>query len=646
MPAPAFQHEIEDKLLRAENGRLVINGWCLAEGQPFPPDVRLTVGGKQHYAPVRRTSRNDVIRSLKAAATAEQCGFVIEAKISPGAHEARLEAATAGQAWQTVKRFFLLATPDRLLFGIEKSAPGEKIAQSVRVMGWCAHPTYRLSEVWLHYGTQRIRCTTGLPRQDVPQFLPESPDAARAGFISVKNLPVGHGPLRLKAVAASGQTLLTDTGVSVDITQDEDHPRPFVLSDRRPGLGPARQATTGNAPPRDARPWRILFVLYGDFTSNSAIHVTNLANQLSARGHACTVAVPRNVETAAHFRRAQFRAVEFSDVLAGAPGTPFDIIHAWTTRENVRLFCAKLLARQPAARLLVHLEDNELHILELSLGRPIAELNTLAAAELDPLVPSTLSHPHHSRKFLEKADGITVILDTLRSQAPAGKPVHTVWPAADPTCYFPRPRPREFRRALGWPDDHIVLFYHGNVHPSNRGEVHELYAAVLELNRQGHPCTLIRLGRDACDFLGDREKTVAPYVMNLGLIEQHDHIPVLMALADYYVQPGEPDPFNDYRFPSKLPEFFALGRPVILPRTNLGRLIRHGQDGFVIDRADRTGIVRAILELHAHPAMREQLAAGATAFAQQHFDWARSAADLHAFYRTLIPPTRPTATRT
>ena len=56
------------------------------------------------------------------------------------------------------------------------------------------------------------------------------------------------------------------------------------------------------------------------------------------------------------------------------------------------------------------------------------------------------------------------------------------------------------------------------------------------------------------------------------MIEPSTHLsPQLLVAADILVQPdGSPGPFNDYRFPSKLPDFFASGRPVVLPKTNIG----------------------------------------------------------------------------
>ena len=124
-------------------------------------------------------------------------------------------------------------------------------------------------------------------------------------------------------------------------------------------------------------------------------------------------------------------------------------------------------------------------------------------------------------------------------------------------------------------------------------------------------------------------------VFNLGQIMHHRHLPPLMALADIFVQPGASDPFNDYRFPSKLPEFFSIGRPVVLPRTNLGAQVRNGIDAYVLERADAAGIAGAIVELRSDRALYNRLSQGAVAYAETHFSWRRSAETLATFYSTL-----------
>ena len=637
-PAPAlFRHEIETaRPLQAPGGRLKIQGWCLAPQATAAPRVRL-VAGAHTLGATATIDRPDVVALLGAAATATGCGFVIAGRLPPGAWLAALEASADGRPWQRVCELSVASTAGDLQCGIEFPAD-PVVKESVRIQGWCAHPELPIAEVWLHYGNRRIRCDYGLPRTDVPGFLPHSPDAARAGFIAPRNIRLGLGPLRLRAVTTTGETYFASTATFIDIDRDVLHPQPLDLHGELHLPGPARRRGAAPAGAAPDHPRRILFALYGDFTANSALHVASLANRLAALGHECVVAVPHHVETVRYHAGHRFRAILFADCLQHpgvfAGGRRADVIHAWTTRENVREFCAAYRAASPAP-LVVHLEDHESRILEASLGRPLAELLALPPAALDALVPPILSHPRRGRAFLEAADAVTVIVDRLRELVPAGKPVQTLWPAADENVFFPRPIPWGLRRALDWDETHTVLFYHGNVHATNAAEVRELYAAVAALNRSGTPATLLRVGRDEVDFLGDLAAAVAPHVVNLGRIEHQHHLAPLLALADCFVQPGAADAFNDYRFPSKLPEFFALGRPVILPRTNLGTLLRHGEDAWILERADAAGIAGAIRALRADPALAARLGTGAQAVAAARFNWQRTAETLLGFYNSL-----------
>jgi hypothetical protein len=98
------------------------------------------------------------------------------------------------------------------------------------------------------------------------------------------------------------------------------------------------------------------------------------------------------------------------------------------------------------------------------------------------------------------------------------------------------------------------------------------------------------------------------------------------------VQPGRPGGFNDYRFPSKLPEFLATGRPVVLPATNLGRFLRDGEECVLLERGDALEIAAAVERILDDGALAARLARGAQAFAERTFSWADSARKLQAFY--------------
>jgi glycosyltransferase involved in cell wall biosynthesis len=378
----------------------------------------------------------------------------------------------------------------------------------------------------------------------------------------------------------------------------------------------------------------ILFVLYHDFTANSAGHVRCLANELTQLGNDCCVAIPDGTSSPRPAGRARFRAVHYSDVLRPdfrfPDGRGPDIIHAWTPREIVRQFCDRVRQLYPC-RLYVHMEDNEWHILEGVLQQPFEELALLDIEELDKKVPIFLSHPQRGRRFLEEADGVTVIIDRIRELLPRVNDVLELWPSADEELFRPQPRGELERRALGIPQNSTVLVYTGNVHAANAHEVRSLYLAVAILNREGHPATLVRAGTDHYPFLGHDEAWGRRYSIELGAVS-HTQIPGLLALADLLVQPGKPDAFNDYRFPSKLPEFLSVGRPVILPDTNIAKHMVHRRHGFVVPDLNAIAIVDAVREIMSDEMLYRTLSSGAVGFFNQCLSWAKSGRLLQEFY--------------
>lgn len=637
-PAPVpLLGEIESpRPLHAPGGRMELTGWCLADGQAALPELRLRLG-EQTFS-VTRTPRPELVAALPGQPAAAHSGFRFAGHVPAGIHLVRLDARPTGGEWQTFRTLTLAADATPFQGAVDTPVDHGTLHDRVKVGGWTADATHRLRRLVLRYGHREIECRTGLPRTDVPAFAPGQTAPAHAGFESADFLVAGHGPVRLKAWLDDDSVRIVPTPVTFSIAEDENHPRELQLGAPRIALpGYERHATAPTTP--TAHPQRILFLLYGNFTSNSALQVCAQANALAAAGHTCTVAVPDDLDTIRHQDTPRFRAVTHADAIATggfADGRGPDIIHAWTTREHVRT-TALAIQRRHGGRLVIQLEDNEHEILAQTLGRPYAELAALSEAELGPLLPPDLSHPHRSREFLAAAAGVTVIIDRLRDFVPAGKPCATIWPAADARYFFPRPRPDEFRRLLDPSPDTTTLFYPGNAHAANAAEMRALYEAVARLNAAGQPTVLIRAGIDRVDFLGALAAEVRPHVLELGQLLNHRHLPPLFALADFLVQPGVPDAFNDYRFPSKLPEFFALGRPVILPRSNLGLHVRHGLDAYVLDRADATGLAAAVTELRGDPALAARLAAGATAFAEKNFSWARSAEALAKFYASLTP---------
>ena len=382
----------------------------------------------------------------------------------------------------------------------------------------------------------------------------------------------------------------------------------------------------------------ILFALYHDFGANSAVHVHNFANRLAALGHFTAVAIPEDKDTGASLGPQNYSVLRFDRVDGEwsrlfPDGRPPDIVHAWTPRENVRLFCEKIGSFCDFA-LFVHLEDNEELILEANLGMPFEKLLRLRLE-----TPPNLSHPRNYRAFIASAAGVTMIMDRLERFVPAEIPQLVLWPAADEKLFYPRPRDAALLERLGIAEGTVVLCYTGNVHSANARDVRSLYLAAAILDREGIPTRLVRTGRDFCPFLGPDEEWGRWISIELGRIPYRE-IPAILALADVLVQPGADNTFNEYRLPGKLPEFFAMGRPVIVPRSNVGRFARHGEEAWVIEKVDALGIVDAVLQLRRNRELSERLSEGAVAFARKHFDWEKNAGELNAFYDRIVAERR------
>jgi glycosyltransferase involved in cell wall biosynthesis/2-polyprenyl-3-methyl-5-hydroxy-6-metoxy-1,4-benzoquinol methylase len=382
----------------------------------------------------------------------------------------------------------------------------------------------------------------------------------------------------------------------------------------------------------------VLFVNYHDFTSNSAVHIFNLANELADRGAGCAVAVPGDPVTVDLIGTPRFQPLGFGEarkgVLQFADGGPPALVHAWTPRERVRVLTEELVSRYRCPYV-VHLEDNEDVLTASSLGVPHERLDAMLAAELDAVIPPTLAHPRRMRTFLAGAAGMTVIVDRLLEFQPDGLPAEILWPAFEPGLFKDAPPEPELRRRLGIDDGEAVLVYAGNAHTANAAELRSLYLAVGALNRAGRRVKLVRLGRDYVRFVETELKAIERHVVRVPL-QPRSEVPRYLRLADVLVQPGRADGFNDYRLPSKLPEFFATGRPVVLPATNLGRFVTDGEDCVLLQRGDALEIAHAVDRILDDDDLRQRLARRARAFAERSFSWPASARKLERLYKRVL----------
>ena len=367
----------------------------------------------------------------------------------------------------------------------------------------------------------------------------------------------------------------------------------------------------------------ILFVLYGDFTSNSAYPLALYARELHRSGHSCVVAVPKNIETVKQLPRVSFLPLLYADVLNDpeavfSDGRPADVIHAWTPRENVRHFVAAYMAKR-LTPLIVYLEDHESWISCRALGLEEATLAQQTDQSISERLPDALSHPFRYDSFIGLADAVAVIQDKLAIEVPPWVHCATVMPSVDLKFFSPRLANPLLRKQYGVAENEWVIVYPGGVNGFTKPAIETLCNAVGLINAQGYPCKLLRTGPFALDFLDQLPAGVAAVINDLGVLPRSE-LPNLLALADVFVQPGKIDPFEDLRLPGKLPELLAMGRPVVMPDVNIAHLFTDGVNAVLTRTGTAEEIAAKCIGLFSDPQLADRIGQGGRLFAENHFE--------------------------
>jgi glycosyltransferase involved in cell wall biosynthesis len=352
----------------------------------------------------------------------------------------------------------------------------------------------------------------------------------------------------------------------------------------------------------------VVLISHCDFDGNSALHVYAVAQELHRRGFAPAIVVPRNARTVEDLGAPPYPVLAYRDVRRGRLRFPnddsADLVHAFTPRPHVQELATALCAAHRCPYL-VHLEDNEA---------------VVGGIRVD------------DDAFVAGAAAVTVVVERLLDLKPAAVPGVVLRPGFDEAVLTPQRSREEVRAQLRIGRDELALVYTGNVHEVNLDEVRDLYLAVARLRDDGIDAVLVKTGwnfvhRSRLPGLGDG-------VRDLGWVARK-HVPELLAAADVLVQPGRPGPFNDYRFPSKLPDFLASGRPVVLPRTNIGLQLQDGVEALLLERGDAHEIRERVALLARDPELRTRLGERGREFALRELRWSRTVEPVVELYESI-----------
>lgn len=380
----------------------------------------------------------------------------------------------------------------------------------------------------------------------------------------------------------------------------------------------------------------ILFVLYGDFYSNSANHLAIYARELQSLGHQCAVAIPYNLKSKNQYANGRFGAFLFDEVLENPwivfdDGKPADVVHAWTPREVVREFICLYLAVIPTP-LVIYLEDNEYWISCHELNMNEVSLLQQTDRHISRRISKSFSHPFRYHSFIGLADVAVVIQEKLAIEVPPWVHCETVMPCVDLDFFSPREVDPLLKAKYGIKQNEKIIVYPGGMNRFTKPLIKSLCEAVYLINEKGYPCKLLRTGPYKLDFAKHLPKNAADNILDLGVLPRDD-LPNLLALADVLVQPGKVDPFEELRLPCKLPEFLAMGRPVIMPNANIANLLMDGADVVLTETGSSEEIAEKCIAIFSNPRQAEMIAKSGRRFAEKHFDAKSQALKLENTYK-------------
>jgi glycosyltransferase involved in cell wall biosynthesis len=239
-------------------------------------------------------------------------------------------------------------------------------------------------------------------------------------------------------------------------------------------------------------------------------------------------------------------------------------------------------------------------------------------------------------RFRTWADGTTVINNLLRQRAiKLGVPPETILHlpnGSDVDKLYPIPQTKA-RRALGWPEDVPVIGYIGAIF--QRDAV--LMAQAFDQIRQVEPkARLLLIGY--CNVAVEKLVATPDAVRRTGRIG-YSEINRYLAACDVCWLPLRDSDANRGRYPLKINDYMAVGRPVVATAVgDVADLVRRGEFGLLAsDRPD--DLAHQVLTLLRDPALREEMGQRARRLAETEFSWDRIGGKLERFYQWVLEGT-------
>jgi glycosyltransferase involved in cell wall biosynthesis len=221
----------------------------------------------------------------------------------------------------------------------------------------------------------------------------------------------------------------------------------------------------------------------------------------------------------------------------------------------------------------------------------------------------------------------TAVSGTIRDYYRGAVPTFLVLPVGvDTTLFTPETTPRS--DVVNWKGDSALLGYAGNTKwYQGVGTVLEGFEAALRAQPGRFKFLVIASSgsEDVRTYVREHDIEDAVMVMDT---QPHSDIPGLLAATDILTVVRPKDMVTEFSFPSKLPEYAAMGKALVVSLvSDISSYITDGKNGVIVPPDDGSAVGKALLAL-ADPAVRAGMAREARKLAEERFD-------LHVLGKTL-----------
>ncbi len=289
-------------------------------------------------------------------------------------------------------------------------------------------------------------------------------------------------------------------------------------------------------------------------------------------------------------------------------GKGFAAIHAWNPLAGLSAVIAAKLIRVPA---LVDFTDFYSDIARTDmplLSRPLARLENYV---------------------LKEAAAVFVVSEALRAHLikthhlQAGK-VFVVPDGTDSERFRPDIDASSVREKLDVPENAPLLVFHGDI--KNDDGVDVLCRALALVLEKRPDARLLILGGGGPYFDG----VIKPLIDELGVGRAvirpgwipHDDVPVWLNACDIGAMTMRATLNHDHYLSFKLFEYWACGKPVVCTRLKaIGEIVKHGENGLVVDNEDHVGFAEALLELINDPEAAGHMGRAGRELVEREYDW-------------------------